>query len=261
MYFFQNGGVMELQNLDQEEKLHVILCGPLPQTEAALLQRGDVKIIQEDDDFNLMIALTNDVYDCDMLIVASSYGHNVCGLTCPVKHKTCPAWLVNDPPDEVIWKEISLQLDEVPGKRKKAHERAIAMEPPKNEVLILADTPQMRSNLTDWMQEIYKVWNMPLPKLNVPTDVKTYLRELRWPEPPPEVVVIAMTGVDSRRAAERVRQLYPKTGIVWCCDLDFALQARNLDADYFFLLSEASMGTLGIGLDRVYQYNKRGNGA
>ena len=252
---------MDSQDLTQEEKLHVILCGPLPQTEAALLQRGDVEI-KRDNNLNLLMAMSRGDYDCDMIIVEAPYGHGLYGLTYPVgKHKTCPVWMVADPPDAAIWKEISFQLSEVPELRKRARDRAIAMGPPKNEILILADTPQMRSNLSDWMGEIFKMRDRKLPALNVPEDVKVYLRELRWPEPPPEAVVIAMTGVDSLRSAERVRQLYPKTGIVWCCDLDFALQARNLDADYFFLLSEASMGTLGIGLDRVYQYNKRGNGA
>ena len=247
-----------MDSQDLTEKLHVILCGPLARTEHALLQRGDVEI-RRDDNLNLLVSMSRGDYDCDMMIVQAPYGHGLYGLTYPVgKDKTCPVWMVADPPDEVIWKEISLQLDEVPGKKKKAHERAIAMGPPKNEVLILADTPQMRSNLTDWMREIYKMWDRVLPALNNPEDVKTYLRDLRWPEAPPEAVVIALTGVDSLKAAERVRQLYPKTGIVWCCDLDFSAQAYRLDVDYFFLLSEADMGTLGIGLNRVYQYSKRG---
>ena len=36
---------MEHQNLNQEQKLRVALCGPLPKTERALLRRGDVEII------------------------------------------------------------------------------------------------------------------------------------------------------------------------------------------------------------------------
>ncbi len=250
---------MKSQDTTLEEKLHVILCGPLPQTEAALLRRGDVEI-RRNTNLNLLSQLNRGDYDCDMMIVEAPYGHGLYGLTYPVgEAKTCPVWMVDDPPDEVIWKEINLQLGEVPAKRKAARERAIAMGAPKNEVLILADTPQMRSSLTDWMQEIYKVWNMPLPKLTVPADVKAYLRELRWPDTPPEAVVIALTGVDSLKTAEQIRRLYPRTGLVWCCDLDFSSQAYRLEADYFFLLSEASMGTLGIALDRVYQYNKRGN--
>ena len=42
---------MEHQNLNQEQKLQVILCGPLPKTERALLRRGDVEIIRDDDNF------------------------------------------------------------------------------------------------------------------------------------------------------------------------------------------------------------------
>nr|WP_325236378.1 hypothetical protein [uncultured Oscillibacter sp.] len=35
---------MERQDLNQGQKLHVILCGPLEKTERALLQRGDAEI-------------------------------------------------------------------------------------------------------------------------------------------------------------------------------------------------------------------------
>ena len=197
-----------MQDLTQEEKLHVILCGPLPQTEAALLQRGDVEIRREKNNLNLLAGIQKERFGCDMIIVEAPYGHGLYSMTYPVgEHKTCPVWMVDDPPDEVIWKEINYQLDEVPGKRKKAHERAIAMGPPKNEVLILADAPQLRSDLTGWMREIYATWDKPLPALNAPEDVKVYLRELRWPDTPPEAVVIALTGVDSLKAAGYARRL------------------------------------------------------
>ena len=47
------------------------------------------------------------------------------------------------------------------------------------------------------MKKIYSVWNVALPPLNVPEDVKGYLRELRGPCAPPEAVVIAMAGADT----------------------------------------------------------------
>ena len=239
-----------MDSQDLKEKLHVILCGPLPQTEKVLLQRGDVEI-RRDDNLNLLASMARGDYDCDMIIVQAPYGHGLYGLTYPVgKHKTCPVWMVADPPDAAIWKEINYQLGEVPRKRQEARERAIAIGPPKNEILILADTPQMRSDLTGWMREIYAAWDQTLPALNIPTDVKTYLRELRWPEAPPEAVVIVMAKEDSLKAAERVRQLYPKTGLVWFCDLDFGEQGYRLGADFFSLFDRIDLGTLGIGLSR-----------
>ena len=48
---------MKSQDLTQEQKLQVILCGPLPKTEAVLLQRGDVEIIRDDDNFNLLMGV------------------------------------------------------------------------------------------------------------------------------------------------------------------------------------------------------------
>ena len=250
---------MKFQDLNQEQKLQVILCGPLPQTEAALLRRGDVEIIRDDDNFNFLMGMFNGNTGGDMMIVEAPYGHGLHGMTCPVgEHKTCPVWMVADPPDEIVWQEINRQLEEVPAKRKAARDRAITVGPPKDEILILADAPR-RDEVTGWMREIYAKWDMTLPPLNVPEDVKAYLRELPRPSAPPEAVVIAMAGVDSLKAAEQVRRNYPEVGLVWCCDLDFSDQAYQLNAAYFYLFSEANIGALGIGMNRVQQWNKRGN--
>ena len=243
---------MKSQDLTQEQKLQVILCGPLPKTERALLRRGDVEIIREKKNLNLLIGLHNEAIDCDMIIVEAPNGHGLYGLTYPLgERKTCPVWMVADPPDDSIWNEINRQLGDVPAKRQAAREKAIAAGPPKHEILLLADTPQRRSDFSGWMREIYDTWKMALPPLTVPEDVKTYLRELPRPSAPPEGVVIAMAGVDSLNAAQQVRRLYPEVGLVWCCDLDFSAQAYHLDVDYFYLFSEADIGKLGIGLNRV----------
>ncbi len=252
--------MMEHQNLNQEQKLQVILCGPLPKTERALLRRGDVEIIRDKKNLNLLIGLNNGAIDCDMIIVKAPNGHGLYGLTYPMgKRKTCPVWMVADPPHEAIWNEINRQLGEAPAKRQAERDAAITVGPPKHEILILVDTPQQRDKLTGWAREIYASWKMTLPPLIVPEDVKAYLRELRGPCAPPEAVVIAMAGVDSLKAAEHIRRVWPKVGMVWSCNLDFSLQAYHLNVDCFFLLGEANTGTLGIGLNRIYQYNKRGS--
>lgn len=148
---------MESQDLEQQ-KLQIILCGPLPQTEAVLLQRGDVEIIRENDNLNLLGGMANGIIDCDMIIVEAPYGHGLYGMTYPVgERKTCPVWMVADPPDEFVWKEINWQLSEVPAKRQAAREKAIAAGPPKHEILLLADTPQRRSDFSGWMQDIYAI--------------------------------------------------------------------------------------------------------
>lgn len=251
---------MEHQNLNQEQKLRVALCGPLPKTERALLRRGDVEIIRDKKNLNLLIGLNNGAIDCDMIIVKAPNGHGLYGLTYPMgKRKTCPVWMVADPPHEAIWNEINRQLGEAPAKRQAERDAAITVGPPRHEILILTDTPERRGELTGWMKKIYSVWNVALPPLNVPEDVKAYLRELRGPCAPPEAVVIAMAGVDSLKAAEHIRRVWPKVGMVWSCNLDFSLQAYHLNVDCFFLLGEANTGTLGIGLNRIYQYNKRGS--
>ncbi len=257
----RKGCAVDSKDTIREQKLQVILCGPLPKTERALLRRGDVEIIREKKNLNLLIGLNNGAIDCDMMIVEAPNGHGLYGLTYPMgKRKTCPVWMVADPPHEAIWNEINRQLGEAPAKRQAERDAAITVGPPKHEILILADTPQQRDRLTGWAREIYASWKMTLPPLTVPEDVKAYLRELPRPSAPPAAVVIEMAGVDSLNAAEQIRRLYPKVGLVWCCDLNFSAQAYHLDVDYFYLFSEADIGKFGIGLNRAQLlYNKRGN--
>ena len=50
----------------------------------------------------------------------------------------------------------------------------------------------------------------------------------------PTVVILALPGVSGLNAAEHLRSLYPKCGIIWCSDLDFSLHAFRLRIEYFY---------------------------
>lgn len=244
---------MENKNLSPEQKLHVILCGPLAQTEHALLQRGDVEIKREDDNLNLLAQMGNSLYDCDMVIVEAPYGHGLYSMTYPVRaKKNCPAWMVADPPDNYVWKEINRQLDNIREKKKATHEAAVRTGPPGNEVLLLADDPQRRSSLTAWTQDIFAGWAMT-PEITAPEDVKTYLREMYYQhaqDKPPMMVIVALSNVAGLNTVEQIRNFYPRCGLIWSCDLDFALQSFNYHTDDFFLLKDASRERLEQGLTK-----------
>lgn len=45
---------------------------------------------------------------------------------------------------------------------------------------------------------------------------------------------LALHGVAGLNAAEHLRSLYPRCGIIWCSDLDFSLHAFRLRVEYFF---------------------------
>ena len=51
----------------------------------------------------------------------------------------------------------------------------------------------------------------------------------------PAVVFLELPGVSGLNAAEHLRSLYPKCGIIWCSDLDFSLHAFRLRIEYFFM--------------------------
>ena len=52
----------------------------------------------------------------------------------------------------------------------------------------------------------------------------------------PTSVVIALPGIAGLNAVERLRQIAPTCGLIWCSDLDFSLQAFRLRAEYFMVL-------------------------
>ena len=51
----------------------------------------------------------------------------------------------------------------------------------------------------------------------------------------PAVVFLALPGVSGLNAAEHLRSLYPKCGIIWCSNLDFSLHAFRMRIEYFFM--------------------------
>ena len=51
----------------------------------------------------------------------------------------------------------------------------------------------------------------------------------------PTSVLLALHGVNGLNAAEHLRSLYPRCGMIWCSDLDFSLHAFRLRAEYFFM--------------------------
>jgi len=237
---------METQNTNQDLKLNVILCGPLKKTEKALLQRGDVEI-RRDESVNLLLLMSRKDVDIDMIVVEAPYGQGLYSLTYKMEHKkTCPAWMVADPPSDVVWKEINWQLDRrLEAKRNPS--RLIAKGPLRDEALILASDPHTRNDLTGWTRDICAGWGL-FSEITAPEDVEPYLRE---PSPgPPKLIILALPGVKGLNAAQWLRDLCPDAGLIWCSDLDFALQAYQLDADYFFFMENLSCETMKTALDR-----------
>lgn len=49
----------------------------------------------------------------------------------------------------------------------------------------------------------------------------------------PSGVIVALSGVEGLNASEKLRSLCPDSGLIWCSDLDFSLQAYRLRVKYF----------------------------
>ena len=70
------------------------------------------------------------------------------------------------------------------------------------------------------------------PELKTYWDQETFFEQIQKSEP--TSVFLALHGVAGLNAAEHLRSLYPRCGIIWYSDLDFSLHAIRLRAEYFF---------------------------
>lgn len=61
------------------------------------------------------------------------------------------------------------------------------------------------------------------PELKTYWDQETFFKQIQKSEP--TSVFLALHGVAGLNAAEHLRSLYPRCGIIWCSDLDFSLHA------------------------------------
>lgn len=70
------------------------------------------------------------------------------------------------------------------------------------------------------------------PELKTFWNQETFFEQIQKSEP--TSVFLALHGVAGLNAAEHLRSLYPRCGMIWCSDLDFSLHAFRLRVEYFF---------------------------
>ena len=71
------------------------------------------------------------------------------------------------------------------------------------------------------------------PEVKVYENQERFFEQIQMLEP--TSVLLALHGVNGLNAAEHLRSLYPRCGMIWCSDLDFSLHAFRLRAEYFFM--------------------------
>ena len=70
------------------------------------------------------------------------------------------------------------------------------------------------------------------PELKTCWGQETFFGQIQKSEP--TSVFLALRGVAGLNAAEHLRSLYPRCGMIWCSDFDFSLHAFRLRVEYFF---------------------------
>ena len=96
-------------------------------------------------------------------------------------------------------------------------------------IAILTDQEQEGQNCAEYIRN-YCTEKKVFPLIEIYQDQERFLGRTR--KTVPAVVFLALPGVSGLNAAEHLRSLYPKCGIIWCSDLDFSLHAFRLRIEY-----------------------------
>ena len=99
-------------------------------------------------------------------------------------------------------------------------------------IAILTDQEQEGQNCAEYIRNYCTEKNV-FPLIEIYQDQERFFGRIR--KTVPAVVFLALPGVSGLNAAEHLRSLYPKCGIIWCSDLDFSLHAFRMRIEYFFM--------------------------
>ena len=99
-------------------------------------------------------------------------------------------------------------------------------------IAILNDQKQEGQNCAEYIRN-YCTEKKIFPLIEIYQNQEQFFGRVR--KTVPAVVFLALPGVSGLNAAEHLRSLYPKCGIIWCSDLDFSLHAFRMRIEYFFM--------------------------
>ena len=99
-------------------------------------------------------------------------------------------------------------------------------------IAILTDQKQEGQKCSEYIRN-YCTEKKVFPLIEIYQDQEQFFEWTR--KTVPAVVLLALPGVSGLNAAEHLRSLYPKCGIIWCSDLDFSLHAFRMRIEYFFM--------------------------
>ena len=100
-------------------------------------------------------------------------------------------------------------------------------------IAILTDQEQEGQNCAEYIRNYCTEKEKFFPLIEIYQNQEQFFGRIR--KTVPAVVFLALPGVSGLNAAEHLRSLYPKCGIIWCSDLDFSLHAFRMRIEYFFM--------------------------
>ena len=97
---------------------------------------------------------------------------------------------------------------------------------------VLTDRDQVGHDYAKYISD-YCIEKGIVPLIEIYQNQEVFFKQIQ--RRVPSMVFLSLPGVDGLNAAEHLRSLYPRCGIIWCSDLDFSLHAFRLRVEYFFM--------------------------
>lgn len=97
-------------------------------------------------------------------------------------------------------------------------------------IIVLTDNMETGRSMVGWVGQFFEErGRYPLIRLHENTeDFWNGLKDVR-----PCGVIVSLPGVAGLDASEHLRSLFPDCRLIWCSDMDFALHAYRMRAEYF----------------------------
>ena len=100
-------------------------------------------------------------------------------------------------------------------------------------IIVLTDNREIGSFMVRWVRQFYEEQGC-FPEIWLHEDTEDFWRGLK--DKNPCGAIVSLPGVAGLNASEHLRSLLPGCALIWCSDMDFALHAYRMRAEYFMTM-------------------------
>lgn len=100
-------------------------------------------------------------------------------------------------------------------------------------IAVLTDNMEIGSSVVRWVRQFYEERGC-FPEIWLHEDTEDFWNSLK--DLSPCGAIVSLPGVAGLNASEHLRSMFPNCALIWCSDMDFALHAYRMKAEYFMMM-------------------------